>query len=213
MTRPLYVKQLELGPMQNFIYLIGDPTTHEAAVVDPGWEIPTILKTAEQDGYRLTRAIITHSHFDHVMGLSELLKAVDVPVHIHHTEASALDVARSTIKPVKQGDVIQVGSVPITLIHTPGHTPGSQCLLVDDRLLSGDTLFIRACGRCDLPGSDPSALYHSLTGTLKKLDDHTRVYPGHNYADVPTSTMADEKQANPFLRVRTLNEFLQLVGG
>jgi len=74
-------------------------------------------------------------------------------------------------------------------------------------------LFIRACGRCDLPGSDPSALYHSLTGTLKKLDDHTRVYPGHNYADVPTSTMADEKQANPFLRVRTLNEFLQLVGG
>ena len=211
-TRPLYLKQLELGPMQNFVYLIGDPSTREAAVVDPGWEVPTILKAVAADGYRLTRAIITHAHFDHVMGLGELLKAVDVPVYIHKAEASALEIAPSNIKGVDHGEVIEVGAVPVTLIHTPGHTPGSQCLLVNDQLLSGDTLFIRACGRCDLPGGDPNALYHSLTDTLKKLDDRTVVYPGHNYADVPTSTIGEEKRANPFMRLATVEEFLRLVG-
>ncbi len=211
-TRPLYFKQLELGPMQNFVYLLGDPATHEAAVVDPGWEVPTILQTLEADGYRLTKAIITHAHFDHVMGLGELLQKVDMPVHIHHTEAGALKIAPSSIKPVSQGDIVQVGSLPVTLIHTPGHTPGSQCLLVDNQLLSGDTLFIRACGRCDLPGGDPKALYNSLTQTLAKLDEQTIVCPGHNYADVPTSTIGKEKQTNPFMQVPTLERFLYALG-
>ncbi len=211
-TRPIYLKQLELGPMQNFIYLLGDPTTKEAAVIDPGWEVPSILRAAEQDGYRLTGAILTHTHFDHVLGLGPLLKAVDVPVHVHTTEAGLLDIQPSSLKPVKHGDIIQVGTIPVTLVHTPGHTPGSQCLQVGDRLLTGDTLFIRACGRCDLPGGDPRALYDSLVNTLKKLDDGTTVYPGHNYADVPTSTIGQEKQHNPFLKIPTLEDFLKLVG-
>jgi len=210
--RPLYLKQLELGPMQNFIYLLGDPTTREAAVIDPGWEVPRILAEVAQDGYRLTHVFVTHTHFDHVMGLEELLKTVDLPVYVHRTEVPALDIDPSNVKAVEHGEVIQVGTVPVTLIHTPGHTPGSQCLLVDDRLLSGDTLFIRGCGRCDLPGGNPKAMYQSLIGKLARLDDHTVVYPGHNYAPVPTSTLADEKRENPFLRVATVEEFLGLIG-
>jgi len=212
MTRPLYLKQLELGPMQNFIYLVGDPQTRKAAVVDPGWEVPRILETLKRDGYQLTQALVTHSHFDHVLGLADLLKEVDIPVFIHRAEATALDISASTVRPVDNGDVLEVGTVPVTLIHTPGHTPGSQCLLVDGNLLSGDTLFIRACGRCDLPGGDPKALFQSLSGTLKKLDDTTQLYPGHHYAEIPTSTMGQEKQTNPFLQPRTLEEFLGLVG-
>lgn len=198
--------------MQNFIYLLGDPATREAAVVDPGWEVPTILETARQDGYRLTHVFVTHAHFDHVMGLGQLLRAVDVPVYVHRDEAAALDVAPSSIRPVDSGEVIRVGDAPVTLIHTPGHTPGSQCLLVDDRLLSGDTLFIGGCGRCDLPGGDPDALFRSLTGTLKQLDDRTVLYPGHHYAPVPTSTLGEEKRENLFLRIGTLEEFRHLIG-
>ena len=123
-----------------------------------------------------------------------------------------LNVEQTTLRAIEHGEVIQVGAIPITLIHTPGHSPGSQCLLVGDQLLSGDTLFIGACGRCDLPGGDPKELYHSLSQRLKKLDDHTRVYPGHNYAPVVQSTIAEEKQRNPFLHAATLEEFLQLIG-
>ena len=198
--------------MQNFIYLLGDPATREAAVVDPGWEIPHVLDTLQQDGYRLTRVFITHAHFDHVMGLGQLLAAADVPVYAHREEAPSLTVEPSNLKVVGDGDVVHVGTVPVTLMHTPGHTPGSQCLLVDGRLLSGDTLFIRACGRCDLPGGDPKQLFESLSGKLKKLDDGTILYPGHNYAEVPTSTIADEKRRNPFLQLQTLEEFLRVVG-
>ena len=212
MAPAVYLKQLELGPMQNFIYLVGDPATREAAVVDPGWEVPAILAAAEQDGYRITRAFVTHHHFDHVRGLTELLQAVDVLVHVHRSDAPLLDVEPGSLKPVAGSETIRVGGVPIQLIHTPGHTPGSQCLLVDGRLLSGDTLFIRACGRCDLPGGDPRALYDSLAKKLKVLDDATTLYPGHNYAETPTARLGEEKRLNPFLAAPSLDAFLRLVG-
>lgn len=210
--RALYLKQLELGPMQNFVYLIGDPASREAAVVDPGWEVPRILRVAAEDGYRLTKAFVTHHHFDHVMGLEELLKTADLPVYVHRDDAPFLKVRRSSLKPVAGGETVSVGRLPLTLIHTPGHTPGSQCLLVNGRLLSGDTLFIRACGRCDLPGGDPALLYDSLMNKLKPLDDATILYPGHHYAQMPTSTMGDERRANPFLQPLTVQDFLRLVG-
>ncbi len=211
--RPIYLKQLELGPMRNFIYLIGDPQTREAAVVDPGWEIPKILKAAEQDGYRLTKAFATHHHFDHTRGLDELLKAVDMPVYVHRADAPLVDLPTSSITTLAGGETIQVGSVPISLIHTPGHTKGSQCLLVNGRLLSGDTLFIGSCGRCDFPDSSPNELYESLSKKLRPLKDDTILHPGHNYADVPTKPLGEEKQDNPFLGARTLEEFMRMVGG
>jgi glyoxylase-like metal-dependent hydrolase (beta-lactamase superfamily II) len=205
------MKQLELGPMQNFVYLIGDSATREAAVVDPGWEVPKILQAAHDDGYRLTKVFVTHHHFDHVMGLGELLKVVDMPVHVHREDAAMLQVPRSALKPLSGGEAVQVGGLSVALIHTPGHTPGSQCLLVDGHLLSGDTLFVQACGRWDLPGGDPAALYHSLT-KLKQLEETTLLCPGHNYAKTPTSTMAQEQRANPFLQPVSVDEFLRLVG-
>lgn len=208
----LYFKQLELGPMQNFIYLIGDSKTHEAAIVDPGWEVPQILRVAERDGYRLTKVFVTHHHFDHVMGLAELLRRVDVPIYVHRDDASQLQVERSSLKPVAGGEAVLVGEIPVTLLHTPGHTPGSQCLLVNGRLLSGDTLFIRACGRCDLPGGNPALLYESLSTTLRRLADETILCPGHHYAELPTARLGEEKVANPFLRATSLDEFLHLVG-
>ena len=212
-TEPsLYLQQLELGPMLNFVYLLGDPKSREAAVIDPGWEVPQLLSVAERDGYRLTKAFVTHHHFDHVMGLAELLEAVDIPIAVHRDDAPHLEIARSSLKPVAGGETIRVGRVPVTLIHTPGHTEGSQCFLVNGRLLSGDTLFIRACGRCDLPGSDPKQLYESLTTTLRSLDDATILCPGHNYAEVPTSTLREEKEANPFLSAPTWDAFRRLVG-
>ena len=205
----LYFKQLEVGPMQNFAYLIGDPASREAAVVDPGWEAGTILKVAEQDGYRLTKAFVTHHHFDHVMALEELLKTADVPVYVHRDDVPSMRVAHSSLKPLSDGETVQVGVVPVTAIHTPGHTPGSQCLLVENRLLTGDTLFIRACGRWDLPGGSPAQLYQSLA-KLKALDDATIVCPGHNYAERPLSTIREEKQGNPFLQIPSAEEFLRM---
>lgn len=210
---PIYFKQLELGPMQNFIYLIGDPQTREAVVVDPGWEVPVILEALSKDGYRLTRAIVTHHHFDHVMGLEALLKHGDIPVHVHQADASQLSVAASSLKPFSGGEtMVKVGNVPLTVIHTPGHTPGSQCLLVDGRLLSGDTLFIGACGRCDLPGGSAKTLHHSLSTKLRALPDETVLYPGHNYAPIPHAPLGEEKRTNPFLAAETAEDFLHLVG-
>ncbi len=211
MPQALYLKQLELGPMQNFVYLLGDPQTREAMVVDPGWEVPTILSTFQREGYRLTGVIATHGHFDHVLGLGDLLQAIDVPVYLNRAEAPALQVSPSNLKLLDDGDPIQIGELSVATLHTPGHTPGSQCLLVDGHLITGDTLFVHACGRCDLPGGDPRALYRSLE-RLKTLPDDTRVYPGHNYADTPTSTIRDEKQHNPFLRLPNADDFLALVG-
>ena len=210
MTTPeIYFKQLELGPMQNFVYLIGDPASREAAVVDPGWDAARILAAAAQDGYRLTKAFVTHHHFDHVMALDGLLKTADVPVYLHRDDVPSMRVARSSLKPLADGETVSVGAIPVTAIHTPGHTPGSQCLLVGNRLLTGDTLFIRACGRWDLPGGSPAQLYESLT-KLKSLDEGTIVCPGHNYGDRPLSTIRDEKQTNPFLQIPSAEEFLRM---
>ena len=209
---PIYLKQLELGPMQNFVYLIGDAGTREAAVVDPGWEVPRILAAAEQDGVRLTKVFVTHHHFDHTGGLTELLKAADLPVYVHRDDAPMVRIEHSSLRAVSGGETVEVGRVPVSLIHTPGHTPGSQCLLVDGRVLTGDTLFIRACGRWDLPGGNPAQLYESLAMKLKVLDEATVVLPGHNYAERPTSTIGDEKRENPFLQAPSCEAFLRAIG-
>ena len=209
---PVYFKQLQLGPMQNFVYLIGDPQTHEAAVVDPGWDVPAILRVAEEDGYRITKAFATHHHFDHVGGLGDLLAHADLPVHAHRDDAPQIRISRSSLKPMGDGDTVSIGRLPVSLMHTPGHTPGSQCLVVAGRLISGDTLFIGAVGRTDLPGGDPRRLYHSLQHKIKPMEDATIVCPGHDYGEVPTASLGDEKRSNPFLLASTERDFLRLTG-
>jgi glyoxylase-like metal-dependent hydrolase (beta-lactamase superfamily II) len=223
MADTLYLKQLECGPMQNYVYLIGDPATRQAAVVDPAWEVDRIVQTAQDDGYTISKILITHTHQDHtgghlfghdIPGVVELLEQVDVPVYVHKTETHILtNIPESSKVGTESQQVVDLGGdVEITLIHTPGHTPGSQCFLVQNRLVSGDTLFIGACGRVDLPTSSPEEMYDSLTNKLMRLADDTVLYPGHNYAHKPTSTIGEQRQTNPYMRFASLRDFLQAMG-
>jgi hydroxyacylglutathione hydrolase len=208
----LILHQMELGPMQNFIYLLGCETTREAAVVDPAWDVPAILKAVKDHGLTIKAILLTHTHFDHINGVEELLKATDARVFVHKKEEALLRYS-SNVKKIESGDEVRIGNVQVTFIHTPGHTPGSQCFYVQDRLIAGDTLFIRGCGRCDLPGGNPEEMYHSLTGKLKKMHDRTLLYPGHNYAEVPVSTMGEEKTTNPYMLCQSSEQFLRLTSG
>jgi hydroxyacylglutathione hydrolase len=220
MNETLYLKQLELGPMRNFVYLIGDPATRECIVVDPAWEIDAILAAAAGDGMRITGVLVTHTHQDHVgghlfgvdiPGVAELLEKTPAKVYVHKAEREFLRGLGSDLVTVEGGGTLGVGRVTVTFVHTPGHTPGSQCFLVDGRLISGDTLFIRSCGRTDLPGSDPKEMYYSLTQRLGALPDDTVVFPGHNYGGTVT-TIGDEKRQNPMMRFPSMGDFLRVMG-
>ena len=209
----LYLKQMELGPMQNFVYLIGCPVKKEVAVIDPGWDSGKILAEAERDGMKITSILVSHAHFDHVNVLHELLAKTDAKVYLQKDEVEFLKVPKMNLKPTSSGDQVRVGDIEIECIHTPGHTPGSQCFHVDGKLVSGDTLFINACGRTDLPGGNSEEMYYSLTQRLARLPDETMLYPGHNYADRPTSTLKEERQNNPFLLHPSLDSFLMMIRG
>ena len=226
MKRPVYFKQLEVGPMQNFVYLLGDPTTREAAVVDAAWDVDMLVRTAEADGYRITKDLVTHFHPDHlggdlmghsIRGAAELVAKVPAKIYIHKAELPFVHrltgLSQSDLVPVEGGDEVAIGNLKVKLLHTPGHTPGSQCFLVGNALVSGDTLFIGSCGRVDLPGSNPEDMYRSLTQVLAALPDETLLYPGHNYADRPRSTLGDEKRTNMMMRFRSLGDFLSVMGG
>jgi len=207
----LYLRQLLLGPMENFVYLVGSPNDKEVAVVDPAWDVEAIQQAAAKDGKTISCAIVSHSHMDHINALPELLRAHDVPVYAQKDEVEFSNELRrisDAVKPVSPGDEISVGSLRLKALHTPGHTPGSQCLYFQDALVSGDTLFIEACGRCDLRGGDPEAMYRSLSQVLLKLPDQTQLFPGHDYSDVPTSSLAEAKTRNPYLRFADLQSFI-----
>lgn len=220
----LYLRQVEVGPMQNFAYLVGDREKRECAIIDAAWDVDGLVDLAESDGMRITAALVTHFHPDHlggsmmghqITGAAELVGRVPVKVHMHRSEAPfahrVSGLSASDIVLTEGGDDVLVGDVPIKLLHTPGHTPGSQCFLVAGNLVSGDTLFIGACGRVDLPGSDPEDLWRSLNETLKALPEQTVLYPGHNYADRLTSTIGEESRRNPYMRFG-LEQFLSLMG-
>jgi glyoxylase-like metal-dependent hydrolase (beta-lactamase superfamily II) len=222
MSERLYFKQIELGPMQNFVYLIGSLETRKVAVVDAAWEIDRILRLAAEDEVDITHAFVTHTHPDHVggrfagveiEGLEQLLSQCKAKVIVHKAEAEFLNaLSPSDIIKAESGDKINIGGVEIQLLHTPGHTPGSQCFLVDNRIVSGDTLFIGSCGRVDLPGSDPEQMYYSLSQKLMALPDEMILFPGHNYSDRPTSTIGAEKQSNPYFQFHSLKQFLAAMG-
>lgn len=220
----IYFRQLELGPMQNFVYVVADPVTREAAVIDGAWDIDAIVHLAEADDLKITKNLVTHFHPDHlggslmghnIPGAAELLARLSAKAYIHKAElpylARLTGLSRTDVVPVDAGDTTSVGNITITFVHTPGHTPGSQCFLVENRLISGDTLFIGSCGRVDLPGSDAAAMYHSLTGVLGAMPDDVALYPGHNYAERPSSTIGDEKRTNAMMRFRSVKDFLAVM--
>jgi glyoxylase-like metal-dependent hydrolase (beta-lactamase superfamily II) len=223
-TSDIYFRQLELGPMQNFVYVVADPVTREAAVIDAAWDIDAIVRLAEADDLKITKDLVTHFHPDHlggglmghsIPGAAELLARVPAKVYLHKAElpylARLTGLSRTDVVAVDAGDTVTVGNLVVTVVHTPGHTPGSQCFLVQSRLISGDTLFIGSCGRVDLPGSDPTAMYHSLTRVLGAMPDDVALFPGHNYADRSSSTIGAEKRANPMMRFRSVKDFLAVM--
>lgn len=209
----LYLKQMELGPMENYVYLVGSKDTREVYVVDPAWQVDTILRVAKEEDLKIIGALISHYHFDHTNGIEELLASLQVSIYVNKKDLDYMDVSKDVLKTVDAGTKVKAGKVEIEMIHTPGHTPGSQCFHVRNHLISGDTLFINACGRTDLPGGNAKDLYHSLTGTLMKMDDSTILCPGHNYADKPTTTMGDQKKHNPYLMCDSLQNFLNFKTG
>jgi glyoxylase-like metal-dependent hydrolase (beta-lactamase superfamily II) len=226
----LYFRQLAVGEMANLAYLVGSLETRTALVVDPAWNVDALLDQAESDGIEVVGALVTHYHQDHIggslfgheiEGLARFMERNASPVHVNKHEAEGVariaGIARSEIVAHEGGDTVQLGGVAIKLLHTPGHTPGSQCFLVEEgsqpgSLVSGDTLFLGSCGRVDLPGSDPAQMYESLSGTLKRLPDETLLFPGHLYSPEGHSTMGEQKASNPFLRVTSLEMFLGFMG-
>ncbi len=229
MSDRLYFKQIEIGPMQNFVYLVGSTETHKAAVVDAAWDIEKILSLAAADAMEITYAFVTHTHPDHVgswfhgahiEGVEELLGKTKAKVVVHKAEAEFLkSLSPSDIIKTESGDKIDVGGIEIQMIHTPGHTPGSQCFLLDGlspgqpgRLIAGDTLFIGSCGRVDFPGGSAEEMYDSLTQKLMRFPDETLLFPGHNYANKTTSTIGEQKGTNPYLQFHSLSAFLAAMG-
>jgi glyoxylase-like metal-dependent hydrolase (beta-lactamase superfamily II) len=210
--------------MVNFAYAIGDAETHEAVLVDPAYDVGALLDLLDADGMTCIGVVATHYHADHVggslfgvtiEGIAALLARSDLPVHVQAAEApwivrtTGVDDALVRHEP---GDVVRVGGVAVELLHTPGHTPGSQCLLVDGRLVTGDTLFLDGCGRTDLPGSDPAEMYDTLTRRLSRIDDGTLVFPGHRYSPEPSLTMGETRARNVALAPRTADEWLAAFG-
>ncbi len=199
--------------MENFIYLIGDTKTRECVMVDPAWDVAEVLQAAEADDMKVVGGLATHYHYDHTNGIADLISKANCRVYVNKADVPYLKDLQSEVTKVEAGHKMRVGDVEITFVHTPGHTPGSQCFLVNgggggqESLVSGDTLFINACGRCDLPGGNAEEMYRSLQ-TLSKLGDDVILLPGHNYADEPTSTIGKEKKFNPYYQAHSLQDFL-----
>ena len=222
----MILKQEIVGPMMNFIYLIGCRESKEAAVVDPAWDTPAILGLAEELELRIRHILMTHAHPDHMNGLEQMLKDTDALIYLNRNEveymkecgdATGIPTAfmhdrSENFRIVEDGDSARIGSIPIQFLHTPGHTPGSQCFMIDGNLFTGDTLFVDACGRVDMPGGDVEKMWHSLNRKLPVLDDSTIIYPGHNYGSLQTSTMGEQKETNPFMNFTSVEEFKSAMG-
>ncbi|CAB4362321.1 unannotated protein [freshwater metagenome] len=210
--------------MVNFTYAIGDRATNECVLIDPAYAVNELLDLVEADGMKVTGVLATHFHADHiggnmmghpVEGVATLLERCSCPVHVQRDETpwvlKTSGLSEGDLVQHQGGDVVQVGDISITLVHTPGHTPGSQCFHVDGRLVSGDTLFLDGCGRTDFPGSDPEAMFDSLQ-MLAAMPDGTVVFPGHRYSAPASATIDEIRESNYVFRPRTKEQWLMMFG-
>jgi len=213
------------GQMANFTYLIGDRVSKQAMLVDACYAVNELVDLAAKEGLEIVGGLATHYHQDHVggdlfghhlQGVRELLTRCNCKVHVQRPEAQwvkrVTGCSDTDLALHDSGDVVKVGEIPITLIHTPGHTPGSQCFLVQNRLVAGDTLFLQGCGRTDLPGGDPRQLYLSLTQKLAKVPDSAVLYPGHLYDPRPSASMGETRQSNFVFKPKSEAEWLAMFG-
>lgn len=237
MSERLFVRQLLAGrdfavgdpvaaSMRNFVYVVGDQVRREVVLVDPAYAPGELVEVMRADDWEVVGAVATHYHADHVggslfgqtpiAGIRELLELLDVPVHVQRDEArwvrERTGVGDDHLVAHDDGDEVLVGDVSLRLVHTPGHTPGSQCVLVGDCLLTGDTLFLDGCGRTDLPGGDPEEMYRTLHDRLAPLSGRAVVYPGHLYSPEPQARLEDVRRTNAVLAPRTREEWLSVFG-
>jgi hydroxyacylglutathione hydrolase len=200
----MFFKQIKHGS-DNFSYVVADEATKEAVVVDPNFNSAEVISLLKNLGFRAKYVIDTHYHVDHTAGNQDLKVAFGAKVVAHRLSRIAKDIG------VVDEDIIKVGEVRIKVIHTPGHSPDGICLLFDNKLLTGDTLFVGECGRTDLSDGNVCDMYHSLFDRLMRLDDGIEVYPGHDYGSRPHSTIGLEKKTNYTLEKRTLEEFIEFM--
>jgi len=197
-------KQVQVGAYQNFSYIIGDEDTRKAALVDPAWEVNKLLQLCSDLKLNVTLIINTHSHSDHVAGNASVSQRTGAKIVAHVSSPVHKDIS------VEEGDTITVGDVSVEILHTPGHCPDHICLLFNNKVLTGDTLFVGECGRTDLAGGNSSEMYDSLNKLLN-LNDKIEVYPGHDYGPKKSSTIGYERQNNYTLKKRTRQEFIQFM--
>jgi glyoxylase-like metal-dependent hydrolase (beta-lactamase superfamily II) len=205
--------QIEVGLLQNFNVFAWDDDG-VAAIVDPAYEVDRLLREAEARTLRVAMILITHTHHDHIDGVEEMARATGAPVYVGSGElpAAAKAAPSATIVPLEGGETLPLGRERVQVLATPGHTIAGRSYLIDGNVMTGDTLFVGGCGRTDFPGGDPRVLWRSLQ-TLAALPEETRVYPGHDYGQTPTSTIGWEKSTNPYLRCATEEEFVALRTG
>lgn len=200
------VHQIQVGNMQNFTYVVADEETDEAIVIDPSWDLEQIEQIIERNNLKIKYIVNTHHHFDHTIGNDGMVKLTNAKIIQHEKSELKHDIT------VKDGDVIEFGNSKLTVLHTPGHSKDSMCLIGDGKIFSGDTLFVGNCGRIDLPGGSAKELYHSLFDVLYSLNDDLILYCGHNYGNSLTSTIGKEKLTNFVMQKRTEQEFLDMMG-
>jgi len=209
MSESLLIRTLVVGVCDANCYVVGDRISKEAIIIDPGDNHEEIIEVARSEGLVIRGIINTHCHGDHILANSAIKNRFGCPILIHKLDAPGLEdpsinlsvmMGQSMVSPpadrlLEDGDEIEVGGTILRVIHTPGHSQGSICLLADDVLFSGDTLFAGGIGRCDFPGGDYEVLINSINDKLLVLPDDTPVYPGHG----PATTIGRERTTNPWL--------------
>jgi hydroxyacylglutathione hydrolase len=202
----MIVHQIQVGGMQNFTYVVEDENTNEGIVIDPSWDLDKVQEVITRNNLKIKYIVNTHHHFDHTLGNQGMVEFTDAKIVQHEASDLQNDIT------VKDGDVIKFGDSKLQVLHTPGHSKDSICLIGDGKIFSGDTLFVGNCGRVDLPGGSAKELYHSLLDVLYPLDDNLTLYCGHNYGSSEVSTIGKEKTTNLVMQKRTEEEFLEMMG-
>ena len=199
------VHQIQVGDMKNFTYIVEDEDTSEAILIDPSWDLIELEMIIKKNALKIKYIVNTHHHFDHTEGNEAMAKSTKAPIIQHEASELEHDIT------VKDGDFIEFGNSKLRVLHTPGHSEDSICLIGDGKIFSGDTLFVGSCGRTDFDGGSAKDLYHSLFDVLYSLDDDLVMYSGHNYGSSETSTIRQEKITNMVMQKRTEQQFVEMM--